>query len=287
MQLKRLAQKMYKSDIYGIKVSPTTGQQLLRNPIHSCIRRLLMKILFLLMWLAISATMTAKVWAEQTKSQRQTAEVLAGEAGSQLGYWFYQPQGEKVANKKYPLVLFLHGAGERGDDINRVLRHGPPMQIKKGKDFDAYVISPQCPQKSWWTSGEMVKQLDQLLKKIADEYPIDPSRIYITGLSMGGMGTMAMVQAYPDRFAAAVPICGRGDTKKADKMVNVPMWFFHGESDGTVKPEGSTQMVEAIKAAGGKKVKLTTYPSVGHNSWTMTYDNQEVYDWMFSQRLGK
>ncbi len=246
-----------------------------------------MKIMILLAWLIISAALTARAWAEDVKAQRQTAETMTYEDGATLQYWFYQPQGEKVKDKKYPLMLFLHGAGERGDDINRVLQHGPPMQIAKGKDFDAYVISPQCPRKSWWPAGDMIRQLDLLLKKVCNDYPIDRSRIYITGLSMGGMGTMAMVQSLPDRFAAAVPICGRGDVSKAEKMVDVPMWFFHGDADSTVKPEGSTAMVEAIKQAGGNKVKLTMYPGVGHNSWTKTYNNEEVYEWLFAQRKGK
>lgn len=243
-----------------------------------------MKMLFLLMWLAMSVVMCGTVWAEQTKAQRQTAQVLACADGMKLGYWFYQPVEEKIQGKKYPLMLFLHGAGERGENIEKVAVHGPPMQIKKGRDFPAYVVSPQCPQKNWWSGGNMVKQLDELITMICTEYPIDTSRIYITGLSMGGMGTNAMVQTYPQRFAAAVPICGRGDISKADRMVNVPMWYFHGLADRTVKPEGSTEMVEAIKKAGGQKVKLTTYPGVGHNSWSRTYDNEDVYKWLFAQR---
>lgn len=245
-----------------------------------------MKSLFLLMWLAIGVVLTGNVFAEDTQAQRQTAKVMEYEDGAKLSYWFYQPQGEKVLGKKVPLMIFLHGAGERGDDINRVLFHGPPMQIKKGKDFDAYVISPQCPQKKWW-GGDMLKQLDLLISKTCKDYPIDESRIYITGLSMGGMGTMAMVQLYPDRFAAAMPICGRGDVSQAAKMVNTPMWFFHGDADKSVPVSGSTEMVAAIKTAGGTKVKETIYPGVGHNSWTKTYDNQEVYDWMFGQVKGK
>jgi predicted peptidase len=242
-----------------------------------------MKIVFLLMWLGVCLMLTSRVWAEETQKQRQVAKVMTFEDGAKLDYWFYEPQGEKAAGQKFPLMLFLHGAGERGDDINRVLQHGPPMQIKKGKDFPAYVISPQCPQKKWWPAGDMIKELDLLLKEVCNNYPIDRSRIYITGLSMGGMGTMALVQTLPDRFAAAIPICGKGDVSKAAKMVDVPMWFFHGEADKTVPSEGSTAMVDAIKAAGGTKVKLTLYQGVGHNSWTQTYNNPEVYDWLFAQ----
>lgn len=245
-----------------------------------------MKIMFLLAWLMVCGVLCGKVWAEQTQQQRQTAQVLDLTDGAKLHYWLYQPQGEKVESRKFPLVLFLHGAGERGDNLDKVLQHGPPMQIKKGKDFDAYVVSPQCPQKAWWGGG-MCKQLDALITQICADHPIDASRIYITGLSMGGMGTMAMVQDYPERFAAAIPICGRGDVAQAAAMKDVPMWFFHGDADKTVPPTGTTQMVEAIKAAGGTKVKETLYPGVGHNSWTRTYDNPEVYEWLFKQRKGE
>lgn len=246
-----------------------------------------MQRIIVLVWVGICLGAYAKAIAGDQKKARQTAEVMTYENGAKLHYWFYQPPDKKLKGKKLPLILFLHGAGERGEDLSHVLRHGVPMLIDKGRDFPAYVISPQCPQKSWWPAGDMIRELDLLLKTVCNDYPIDRNRIYITGLSMGGMGTMAMVQTLPDRFAAAVQICGKGDLKKADKMVNVPMWFFHGQADKTVPVSGSTEMVEAIQAAGGTKVKLTTYPGVGHNSWTRTYNNDEMFEWMFKQSKGK
>lgn len=237
------------------------------------------------LWLGLCLCLSFPVLAQQTKSLTQ--KTITFEDNKKLNYWLYQPTHIEPMDQKMPMILFLHGAGERGDKLQIVLKHGPPMQIKGGKNFPAYVISPQCPQKEWWTSNNMIKQLDGLVSQTVKNLPIDINRIYITGSSMGGMGTFALSQKFPNRFAAAIPICGRGDVSKASSLVDLPMWIFHGDADSVVKPEGSKNMVEAIKKAGGKKIKLTIYPNVGHNSWTRTYDNPQVYEWLFAQQLGK
>ncbi len=189
----------------------------------------------------------------------------------------YDPQGDPL-----PLVLFLHGAGERGDDLNLVKKHGPPKMIEEGRAFPAIVVSPQCPTDSWW--DDQVPALIALLDKIEGQYHIDRDREYLTGLSMGGYGTFALGAAQPNRFAALVPICGGGSRFVVHQLTHMPMWVFHGEADHVVPPEESLRLVQMLRAQGNRQVRLTTYPGVDHDSWTQTYANPEMWDWMFAQR---
>jgi len=216
----------------------------------------------------------------------------------QLLYRFLTP--ETIApDQKYPLVLFLHGAGERGDDNTKQLVHGLSEFITDDnrRDFPCFVVAPQCPaEKKWvevdWTKTEhdmpekmsvSLKLTDELLHQISEEYPIDTNRIYITGLSMGGYGTWDFIQRKPDYFAAAIPICGGADENYADRLTKLPLWAFHGDQDNAVPLIRTTRMIAAIKQAGGDP-KMTIYPGVGHNSWTQTYANREVLKWLFEQR---
>ena len=197
-----------------------------------------------------------------------------------LAYLLYLPDGyEKAAEKgtqRWPLMLFLHGAGERGTDLSRVKIHGPPKLVERGKSFPFLVVSPQCPRRQWWDVDALIALLDE----IAAKYRVDPDRLYVTGLSMGGFGTWALAAKAPKRFAALVPICGGGNPKAAARLKDIPTWVFHGGKDGVVPPRKAREMVEAIQAAGGKKIELTVYPNAGHDSWTKTYDNPALYEWM-------
>lgn len=194
-----------------------------------------------------------------------------------LGYLLYLPKDYGAdARKKYPMILFLHGMGERGDDLDRVKAHGIPKIAEQKKDFPFIAVSPQCPEFSWWTSE--LEALNALLDEIVDSYAVDTDRIYLTGLSMGGFGAWSLAMKYPDRFAAIAPICGGGDPEKAEVLKDIPVWVFHGAKDETVPLERSEEMVEALKACGGN-VKFTVYPDAGHDSWTETYDNPELYKW--------
>lgn len=195
-----------------------------------------------------------------------------------INYWLFLPESydAKDPKKAAPLLLFLHGVGERGNDPQKVKVHGPPKHLdnpEKAKSFPFVTVSPQCPDRKYWSPGQLLRLIDLIEK----EYNIDKKRIYVTGLSMGGFGTWMLLEAAPERFAAAAPICGGGDFSNAKKYVNTPIWVFHGESDNTVSIDFSRKIVEAIKEAGGKKVKFTTYPNVGHDSWTETYNNPELY----------
>jgi len=189
-------------------------------------------------------------------------------------YLLYLPAGYDKSNKKWPLILFLHGSGERGRQLDRVKRHGPPRRVEEGATLPFIIVSPQCPEGQTWS----VDFLDGLLDEVQKRYRIDPNRIYITGLSLGGYGTWALAEAIPERFAAIAPVCGGGDPSRAGAMKKLPVWAFHGEKDLLVPVEESSVMVEALKRAGGN-VKFTVYPDKGHDCWTATYENPELYRW--------
>ena len=196
-------------------------------------------------------------------------------------YLLFLPEGYERQDKRWPLMLFLHGAGERGDDLNKVKVHGPPKIVEKQKDFPFIVVSPQCPEDDWWTQKTEV--LINLLDDIVAQYDVDVDRVYLTGLSMGGYGSWALASEYPDRFAALVPICGGGNRIMSIFLKDMPIWAFHGAKDSVVPVEESKDLVEAINARGGN-AKLTIYPEANHDSWTETYNNQEVYDWLLEHR---
>lgn len=199
-------------------------------------------------------------------------------------YLLYLPKDyDAEQGRRWPLVLFLHGSGERGDDVQLVATQGLPKLVEEGQDFPFLLVSPQCPERGWWTTEENVAALAALLDEIERSYAVDSDRVYVTGLSMGGYGTWALATAYPRRFAAIVPICGGGDPTTVCAIRHVPAWAFHGENDTIVPPRQSFDMVDALQACGGN-VRLTTYPGVGHDSWTRTYADPELYSWLLDQR---
>jgi predicted peptidase len=236
--------------------------------------------------------------AEETESVSEVYQKKVYKSGNQrLLYRFLSPP-EIKSGEKYPLVLFLHGAGERGNDNTIQLVHGLSefVKVDNRSDFPCFVIAPQCPaEKKWvevdWTKTEhdmpekmsvSLKLTDELLQQISEESPIDTNRIYITGLSMGGYGTWDFIQRKPNYFAAAIPICGGADENYADRLIKLPLWAFHGDQDNAVPLIRTTRMIAAIKKAEGNP-KMTIYPGVGHNSWTQTYANREVLRWLFDQ----
>ncbi|MCH5374981.1 MAG: prolyl oligopeptidase family serine peptidase [Planctomycetes bacterium] len=219
--------------------------------------------------------------------------------GGRLLYRLLRPTGDPPQNGKYPLVLLLHGAGERGDDNRRQLVHGANELASDTimARYPCFVVVPQCPDGQQWvdtpwsadahTTPEKatrpMRWTLELIDKLEKELPVDPQRIYVTGLSMGGFGAWDAMVRQPDRFAAAVVICGGGDTSAAAKIAHIPVWVFHGDQDGAVKTQRSRDMVQALKKAGGSP-KYTEYPGIGHDSWTATYRNPEMYAWLFAQR---
>ncbi len=155
-------------------------------------------------------------------------------------------------------------------------KHGIPKIVEQDQNFPFITVSPQCPIGSWWT--EKVEVLKGLLDQVVTSYPIDSGRLYLTGLSMGGYGSWALATAYPEVFAAAAPICGRGNPSQAGRIKDLPLWVFHGDKDVVVPFQHSQDMVTALKAVGSR-VRFTIYPDTGHDSWTQTYDNPDLYQW--------
>jgi len=198
---------------------------------------------------------------------------------------------------KYPLVVFLHGSGERGDDNEAQLKWGVQSftSDQNMKMHRAIVIAPQCPKDMTWanysdedisiqpTPTKTMELLIELIQETILKLPVDPNRVYITGLSMGGFGTFDAISRYPDLFAAAVPVCGGGDVKRAASIAHIPMWIFHGALDSTVSPQLSQNMVHALIEAGGHP-GYTLYPKAGHFSWIAAYDDAMMIDWLFSQQ---
>ena len=179
----------------------------------------------------------------------------------------------------WPLIVFLHGSGERGDSLDLVKKHGPPKIVDSKPEFEFIVLSPQVPSDERWEADKLVQLIDHVVKAAH----IDADRIYLTGLSMGGYGTWTTAAKYPERFAAIVPICGGGEPETAEKLKSLPCWVFHGAKDSAVSLKQSEEMVDALKQAGAAP-KFTVYPDAGHDSWTESYNNPELYKWLLNQR---
>ena len=202
--------------------------------------------------------------------------------GEEYAYCVYVPV-DYSQERSYPLILFLHGSGERGDDGFKQIEVGLPRLIRtKRLRPRALIVMPQCRRgKSW--SGEMAQLALRCVEKTAAEYRIDPERLYLTGLSLGGAGTWLLGSALSERFAALVPVCGFGDPGKAEKLAKIPTWVFHGADDDRVPVEKSREMVKAIRDAGGD-IRYTEYPGVTHNCWDRAYSDPELFRWLFKQR---
>ena len=230
------------------------------------------------------------LWAADKPDLEKLLEAKTfAEGKATLPYRLLKPATVE-AGKKYPLVIFLHGAGERGDDNKAQLKHGVGEFAKRSKEYPCFLIAPQCPAggRGWSLSAKSGgaapgKLVLDLIDKTCKELPIDTKRIYLTGLSMGGYGTWTLLARKPDLFAAGIPICGGGDPKDGAKLAKIPIWVFHGDKDAAVKVERSRDMVAAIEKAGGKP-KYTEYAGVGHDSWSRTYSDAKVLDWLFEQK---
>lgn len=228
------------------------------------------------------------------------ARVHKNDKGETLNYRLLTPQGyDPQAETKYPLVLFLHGAGERGSDNAKQLVHGAKnfaSEANRAK-HPAFVVFPQCPDGKKWVEVDWsadtheqpkvesisLRLSREVLATLQKEFRIDDKRLYVTGLSMGGYGTWDMIARTPELFAAAAPVCGGADEATAPRVTKLPIWAFHGDRDTAVKPERSRRMIAAIEKAGGQP-KYTEYPGVGHDSWSQTYADPKFMDWLFAQK---
>jgi predicted peptidase len=245
-------------------------------------------------------TMTALAFGASTHAAEPESLVFKSD-GKTLPYRLLKPTDTK-AGEKYPLVIFLHGAGERGVDNTKQLvwfwndKKPSVMTRPEVAAAKAFVIVPQCPDGKQfvdvpWGKGsykspeisETLKLTLALIDSFIKDNPIDADRVYIIGMSMGGFGALDAVQRRPELFAACVPICGAGDLSKAKDIAHVPVWAFHGDADGAVPVSGSREMIDALKKAGADS-KYSEYPKVGHNSWSPAFEEKEFWNWIFAQK---
>jgi len=241
--------------------------------------------------------------ASAASSVKSVAKEHLSADGESMPYRLAVPRGYDAQQQQpYPLVLFLHGAGLRGDHnpVSRTQAYLELTSSKIQKDTPVFVLTPQCPNgQQWvdtpWAAGSYdlddvpisapLSQALAILDAVLDEYRIDPARVYVAGQSMGGYGTWDLLMRHPDRFAAGVAVCGAGDPSRADVLAEKPIWVFHGLRDNIVPPAGSDEMVAALREAGSEAVRYTTYPDVAHESWKPAWREPEIVSWLLSQRL--
>ena len=262
-------------------------------------------ILRILAFLAVVSTMRVPEVSAQVTNDllgQYQAKVFTGPKGNSIPYRMLSPANVEPG-KSYPLVLFLHGAGERGTDNKAQLVHAAAefASPERMSQYPAYVIFPQCPSEQRWVEsawdlpsgrGEFetapskpMKASLQLVDSLAGELPIDPQRLYVAGLSMGGQGTWFAAASEPHRFAAMLEVCGGGDPTWAEQYDGIPVWALHGQDDGVVPISRAREMIVALAQAGhAPEVRYTEYPGVGHNSWTQTFKRDDVFEWLFGQR---
>lgn len=223
------------------------------------------------------------------------AHVYVDADGGELPYRLIVPE---ESQGPMPLVLFLHGAGERGNNNRDQLIHGSDLLLKAANDFGCVVVVPQCPRRDKWSvvdwskdkvtfsdsPSDPMRRALELLDDLAERHDIDADRLYILGLSMGGYGTWDAICRYPGRFAAAAPICGGGNPAQAHQIIHTPVWAFHGDADTVVSVDLTRAMVQAIKDAGGEP-RYTEYPGVGHSSWVPAFAEPELLPWLTAQSL--
>ena len=266
---------------------------LLQN--HFTVSLFALSLIVTLVCVQASASEDEQSDSTDEKASPFEAHVYTSADGGTLPYRLLAPSDRE---NPMSVILFLHGAGERGDENERQLIHGSELLKKAVNQFGCLVVAPQCPAGDVWSSidrrtghitfqeepAEPLRLANELLDELATKYPIDTDRMYVMGLSMGGFGSWDAISRWPGRFAAAVPICGGGDTDKAPEIKDTPVWVFHGDADPVVAVELSRNMVNAIKDAGGDP-KYTEYAEVGHGSWIPAFAEPELLPWMTAQSL--
>ncbi|HEY4417564.1 MAG TPA: dienelactone hydrolase family protein [Verrucomicrobiae bacterium] len=246
-------------------------------------------ILLLPLLLGLSACNSLKPSAFTGSANGQTAQHFSQTQTQTLttDYLLYLPADYTVnSGKRWPMIFFLHGAGERGTNVWMVAKHGPAKIATQTTNFPFIVVSPLCPEGKIWSNDLLLRLLDDVEKK----YAVDLHRVYLTGLSMGGFGTWDLALEHPEKFAAIAPISGGGETllvtlakfydpEKLAELKRLPIWAFHGGQDPVVATTESEHMVKALKNIGCTNVQLTIYPEAKHDAWTQTYANPALFDW--------
>lgn len=218
------------------------------------------------------------------------AETFHASLTVNLPYKLYLPKNYAETDEAFPIVMFLHGSGQRGNDLSNLAETGLPQNIEAGADYPFIVLAPQCPENQWW--AQYSEALLQLVDATMQNYRVNEKRVYLTGLSMGGFGVWHLATEYPNRFHAIAPICGfAGDPliaylfgypERLKRIAHIPVWAFHGDADPVVPIAAQKHLVKTLKGYGGT-AKLTTYKGVGHDSWTQTYANPKLYKWLLAQ----
>ena len=269
-------------------------------------KKKLLFILVMALTLSIGAPAVASAASFPDVQTIFDKKVFEASDGYKLNYRIYLPE-DYSADKEYPLLLFFHGAGEKGNDNESQLKTGVQNMFSYsiGKVADSIVIAPQCPlldpdTAKWvnvpnWVDGcnystdeiaesQQMKAVVELLDHIRENYSTDESRWYVTGLSMGGFATWDMIVRHPELWAAAVPVCGGGDYRKAEVIKDMPIWTFHGDQDPTVPYTGTEKIVESLKAAGSTTIKYNKLEGQRHDIWSGVYANTIMWNWMYSQQ---
>jgi predicted peptidase len=251
--------------------------------------------------LLVSVVCAAALWAGAAVASDWTAEQVAttrmaaktftstGKNPIKVEYLLYLPKGYLTnAAARWPLMIYLHGAAERTDNVFGVTWHGPPQLVRRGADFPFIIVAPLCPPKQSWGNTKLLHLLDN----VEQEYRVDTNRVYLTGMSLGGSGTWSLGLTHAKSFAAIAPICGyvkpdilkKLTPEQTEAVKSLSVWAFHGAKDTTVPPMASQRMVEALKAMGVTNVLFAKYPTADHDSWTVTYQNQDFYKWLLKQQ---
>ncbi len=249
-------------------------------------------------FLAIASLALLFTFSPNTSAQEATAvKPAAGQQvelsfktgdGAEVDYLLYLPKNyDASGDKKYPMLYFLHGRGESNGPLSLVAKWGPPKIAASGEEMPFIIVSPQCPRDDYWNSETQLTRLTELLENVTTTHAVDTNKTYLTGLSMGGYGSWALAAKHPTKFAAVVPVCGGGKPEFAESLTDTPIWNWHGDQDGAVPFKRSVEMVDAIKAAGGTKVRFTSLEGIGHNCWSAAYGTPQVYQWMLQQSLSQ
>lgn len=211
----------------------------------------------------------------------QMQRVSDKEHSDSLNYLLYLPRQYHQFQNEFPLIVFLHGLDKRGFNIATVRTDGLPKILEENLDFPFIVVSPQCPHGEFWPMHR--ERVIEVIDEVSSEFSVDSSRIYLTGLSMGGYGTWDLAMATPEKFAAIIPISEGCETRNAHQLRNIPIWAFHGENDDVIPLCNMEEMVTAVRASGGN-VKLTVLKDTGHDAWTQTYADERIYSWLINQK---
>ncbi|MFA7172760.1 MAG: PHB depolymerase family esterase [Kiritimatiellia bacterium] len=250
-------------------------------------------------FLALVCLVALPVLAQFSADDQMRFCSYTNETGEVFDYRVSVPQFP-APGQRYPMIVFLHGSGECGTDNKKQIKIGLPALLKSLMMLNqqAVILAPQCQQGNWWVH-KLAREADYKAAKkptaameitmmhcrnILETQSVDPDRVYITGLSLGGFGAWDAIQRWPDFFAAAVPICGGGDVHQARQLKKMPVWAFHGDADKSVSVDCSRRMVEAIRKAGGRRYRYTEFSGVAHNSWDRAYADQEMVTWLLNQR---